>query len=106
MVGLLEIENSAVVDGDADEALETLVDALNADAGDGTWAYVPSSADLPSTSLQDVITNALIYRPAAVERVGASHALGTQSTSGGAFENAREPIGQEFAPVAAASRSS
>ena len=79
VVGLLEIENSAVVDGVADEALATLVDALNADAGAGTWAYVPSSTELPATSLQDVITNALIYQPAAVERVGDSRALGTES---------------------------
>ena len=33
VVGLLEIENSAGVDGVADEALGTLVDALNAAAG-------------------------------------------------------------------------
>ena len=97
VVGLLEIENSAVVDGVADEALATLVDALNADAGAGTWAYVPSSTELPAASLQDVITNALIYQPAAVERVGDSRALGTESeTPNGAFQNAREPIGQEF----------
>lgn len=99
VVGLLEIENSAVVDGDPDEALATLVDALNADAGADTWAYVPSSDELPAASLQDVITNAIIYRPDAVETVGAARALGTQSDPGEAFQNAREPIGQEFAPV-------
>ena len=98
IVGLLEIENSATVDGDADEALATLVAALNAAAGDGTWAFVPSSDDLPASGL-DVISNALIYRPAAVERVGDSVALGTESDAGEAFDNAREPIGQTFAPV-------
>jgi len=99
VVGLLEIENSAVVDGDPDEALATLVAALNAEAGAGTWAYVPSSADLPPVSEMDVITNAIIYRPAAVERIGDSRALGTESGAGGAFENAREPLAQEFAPA-------
>ncbi|QTE29989.1 ExeM/NucH family extracellular endonuclease [Pengzhenrongella sicca] len=101
VVGLMEIENSAAVDGVAstDEALAALTDALNAAAGAGTWAFVPSSADLPDPAEQDVITNALIYRPAAVERVGASRALGDQSGDGQAFVNAREPIGQAFAPV-------
>lgn len=99
VVGLMEIENSAVVDGVPDEALATLVDALNAAAGAGTWAYVPSSAELPAADQQDTITNALIYRPAAVETVGDPRALGTQSGDDQAFGNAREPIGQAFAPV-------
>lgn len=99
VVGLLEIENSAVVDGAPDEALATLVDALNAAAGAGTWAYVPASAELPAADQQDTITNALIYRPAAVETMGDARALGTQSGEGQAFGNAREPIGQTFAPV-------
>jgi len=99
VVGLMEIENSARVDGDPDEALATLVDALNAAAGAGTWAYVPSSAELPPADQQDTITNALIYRPAAVETVGDARALGTQSGDDQAFGNAREPIGQAFAPV-------
>jgi 5'-nucleotidase len=98
VVGLMEIENSAVVDGVADEALETLTDALNEDAGTTKWAYVPSSTDLPATSLQDVITNAIIYQVDSVERKGASHALGDQSGSGQAFVNAREPIAQAFTP--------
>lgn len=99
VVGLLEIENSAVVDGVADEALGTLVDALNADAGSTVWAYVPSSSELPAASEQDVITNALIYRTAAVTPTGPSRALGTLSGDGEAFGNAREPIAQVFTPV-------
>jgi len=99
VVGLLEIENSAVVDGVADEAVGTLVDALNAAAGSDVWAFVPSSSDLPPASEQDVITNAIIYRTAAVERTGPSHALGDQSGDGEAFGNAREPIGQVFTPL-------
>lgn len=100
VVGLLEIENSASVDGVADEALSTLVDALNAAAGTDRWAFVPSSSDLPDASGQDVITNALIYQPAAVSLVGEARALGTESSEpDGAFQNAREPIGATFAPV-------
>ncbi|WP_081861676.1 ExeM/NucH family extracellular endonuclease [Cellulomonas sp. HZM] len=99
VVGLLEIENSAVVDGHADEALSTLVDALNAAQGSDVWAYVPSSSELPPVSEMDVITNAIIYKKAAVERTGASHALGTLSSGDEAFANAREPIAQAFTPV-------
>ncbi len=99
VVGLLEIENSAALGEPADEALSTLVDALNAAAGAGTWAFVPSSAELPDASTQDVITNAIIYKPAAVERVGEARALGDLSDAGEAFDNAREPIGQGFAAV-------
>lgn len=100
VVGLMEIENSAVVDGDPDEALASLVGALNDAAGAGTWDYVPSSADLPPVEQQDSITNALIYRPAEVEPVGDPRALGSQSGDDQAFGNAREPIGQAFVPVA------
>ena len=99
VVGLMEIENSAALGEEADEATETLVAALNADAGAGTWAANPSSSELPAASEQDVITNAIIYKPAAVERVGEARALGDQSGSEQAFGNAREPIGQVFVPV-------
>lgn len=99
VVGLMEIENSAALGEPADEATATLVDALNAAAGSDVWAFVPSSADLPDVSEQDVITNAIIYRSAAVDRVGASRALGDHSGDGEAFGNAREPIAQVFTPV-------
>ena len=99
VVGLMEIENSAALGEAVDEATESLVAALNADAGAATWAANPSSSELPAASEQDVITNAIIYKPAAVERVGEARALGDQSAGGQAFGNAREPIGQVFAPV-------
>ena len=99
VVGLMEIENSARLGETADEATATLVDALNDAAGSDIWAYVPSSDDLPEASEQDVITNAIIYRPAEVVTEGASLALGDQSASDQAFGNAREPIGQVFAPT-------
>ncbi|SIT74060.1 ExeM/NucH family extracellular endonuclease [Microbacterium sp. RU33B] len=100
VVGLMEIENSLVVDGVADEATATLVAALNAAAGETRWAYIPSSTDLPPAAEMDVITNAIIYQPAAVTPVGASRALGTESTDAGAFGNAREPLAQVFRPAA------
>jgi 5'-nucleotidase len=96
VVGLMEIENSAALGEQTDEALASLVTALNAKAGAGTWAYVPSSAELPPASEQDVITSAIIYKPASVMRVDQSRALGTQSADGQAFGNAREPIAQVF----------
>jgi 5'-nucleotidase len=95
VVGLLEIENSKTLGETPDEATNTLVAALNADAGAGTWAVNPSSSELPATGM-DVITNAIIYKPASVDRVGQSRALGTLSDAGEAFDNAREPLGQVF----------
>ena len=96
VVGLMEIENSAKFGHPRDESLAHLVSALNADAGAGTWAFVPSSQELPALDLQDVITNGIIYKPARVMRVGPSYALGTESADGHAFVDAREPIGQVF----------
>ncbi len=96
VVGLMEIENSAALGEETDEALASLVTALNTAAGANTWAYVPSSTELPPASEQDVITNAMIYKPASVMRVDESRALGDQSRTGQAFGNAREPIAQVF----------
>ncbi len=95
IVSLEEIENSvALGEADRDDALAELVDALNADAGAGTWAFVPSpaAADLPPVAEQDVIRTAFIYQPAAVEPVGESVVL----TGSAAFDNAREPLAQAF----------
>jgi len=99
VIGLMEIENSAALGEEPDEATATLVGALNAAAGEERWAYVASSDELPDASQQDVITNAIIYQPASVAPSGAARALGDQSGDGEAFGNAREPIGQVFAPV-------
>lgn len=97
VVGLMEIENSATLGETPDEATTSLVAALNAEAGAGTWAANPSSTELPAGGM-DVITNAIIYKPASVDRVGESRALGTLSEPGQAFDNAREPLGQVFTP--------
>ncbi|MEO6881771.1 MAG: ExeM/NucH family extracellular endonuclease [Mycobacteriaceae bacterium] len=99
VTGLMEIENSAVLGDPTDTAVTTLVAALNADAGSAKWASVPSSTELPPTSEMDVINNAIIYQPAKVTRLGESHALGTLSGAGEAFDNAREPIAQAFTPT-------
>lgn len=93
VLSLEEIENSAVFGKDRDEALNTLVDALNAAAGENKWAAVPSPAQLPET--EDVIRTAFIYQPARVAPVGESEIL-TDTT---AFENARKPLAQAFASV-------
>ncbi len=98
VVGLMEIENSLTLGETPDEATDSLVAALNADAGAGTWAANPSSTELPADGM-DVITNAIIYQPASVARMGQSRALGSLSDAGEAFDNAREPLGQVFRPV-------
>ncbi len=90
VLSLEEIENSAVFGKDRDEALNTLVDALNAAAGENKWAAVPSPAQLPAT--EDVIRTAFIYQPSRVTPVGESEIL-TDTT---AFENARKPLAQAF----------
>ena len=66
IVSLEELENSVHYGKPRDFAIDALVTALNADAGAGTWAAVPSPApaDLPPLSEQDVIRNGFIYKPA------------------------------------------
>ncbi|RIJ71381.1 multifunctional nuclease/2',3'-cyclic-nucleotide 2'-phosphodiesterase/5'-nucleotidase/3'-nucleotidase [Nakamurella silvestris] len=99
VVGLMEIENSAVVSGTPDEAVSILVGALNAAAGSTKWAFIPSSTQLPPLNEMDVINNAIIYQIDAVTPVDPSQALGDQSSGNEAFANAREPIAQEFLPT-------
>ncbi|MDO4606380.1 MAG: ExeM/NucH family extracellular endonuclease, partial [Bowdeniella nasicola] len=85
IVGLEEIESSTQVGGaDRDEALAHLVDALNAKASHGTWAYVPSPKNVGK---DDVIRTAFIYKPAYVKPVGESMILDDP-----AFDNARRPL--------------
>lgn len=94
VVSLEELENSVKFGLDRDDAVKTLVAALNAKAGDGTWAYVPSpaAADLPPVDQQDVIRTGFIYQPAKVTPVGGSKVLVGSS----AFTNARQPLAQAF----------
>jgi 5'-nucleotidase len=90
VVSLEEVENSASLGRPRDSALSTLVDALNAKAGAGTWAFVPSPAQVPTG--EDVIRTAFIYKPAAVRTVGDPKIL----IGASAFDNAREPLAQTF----------
>ncbi len=99
ILSLEEIENSSALgESDRDDALRSLVDALNADAGTTRWAYAPSPdpAALPPTAEQDVIRTAFIYNPSKVALVGGSTVLSDQSGPGQPFANAREPLAQEF----------
>jgi predicted extracellular nuclease len=98
VVGLMEIENSVVLGEQPDEALGSLVGALNRAAGFRKWAFVPSSTELPATADQDVITNAVIYQPRWVRLNGPARALGAAAGVGGAFANARTPIAASFTP--------
>jgi len=93
VVSLEEIENSIMVGhDDRDFAVSTLVDALNAAAGDEVWAFAPSPTTLPAH--QDVIRTAFIYKPASIELVGTGTILDTAN-----FGNARQPNAQAFKPA-------
>ncbi len=98
VLSLEEIENSAKYAGPdhRDDALATLVRALNRDAGRPRWAFVPSppASARPAVADEDVIRTAFIYQPAAVRPVGSSRIL----VGDPAFDNAREPLAQQFAP--------
>ena len=113
VVSLEEIENSAkaasvVPEGfqgnRRDYALSTLVDALNAQAGAGTWAYVPSPADVPDLSVEDVIRTAFIYKPAKVATVGETRILTDSDAFNGknGYEHGRQPDAQAFKAAGAA----
>ncbi|GAA2558541.1 putative extracellular nuclease [Neomicrococcus aestuarii] len=91
VVSLEEIENSAAFGKDRDEALATLVAALNADRP-GTWDYVRSPEALPAS--EDVIRTAFIFKPSVVKTVDESVILDDP-----AFSNARQPLAQAFQKV-------
>ena len=95
VVALEEIENPLAVGSstDRDASLARLVEALNAAAGAGTWAYVPSPPIIPAD--EDVIRVAFIYKPARVSPVGSSVIHDDPAFTG----LARQPLAQEFARV-------
>src|SRR5699024_10941407 len=83
---------------EADEATATLVAALNEKDGEGTWDYISTGDAYAALGLeggQDAITNAIIFKPAAVAPQGGAQILAGDE----ALNNAREPIGQVFVPV-------
>jgi len=93
VVALMEIENSVRFEAnDPQLALKTLVGALNAADGAGTWDYVRSPAELPTPAEQDLITTAIIFKPAKVTPKGAARSVNDESV----WSNAREPIAQTF----------
>ena len=98
-VGLQELENSAKLGGDRDDAINALVAALNAAAGPGTWAAVPSpdAADRPALADEGLLRNGLIYRPAELALVGSSEVVVDEAN----FDNAAEPLAQTFKAVGA-----
>lgn len=92
VVSLEEIENSGRFGTNRDDALSTLVTALNTAAGSQVWAFVPSPAAVPSS--EDVIRTAFIYKKAHAVPVGESRIL-----MDAAFANARQPLAQAFKKV-------
>ncbi|TXK18707.1 ExeM/NucH family extracellular endonuclease [Homoserinibacter sp. GY 40078] len=90
VIALEEIENSAVLGEETDEALADLVDGLNADAGAGTWDYV-RSPDAITEAGNDVITTAIIFKPALATPVGDSFA-----DTDAVWDIARKPVAQTF----------
>ena len=95
IMALEEIENSGQVDGgDRDEAVQTLVAALNADAGSTRWAFVDSPTVVDAG--EDVIRSTFIYNPNTVELVGDSELFYDP-----AFSDAREPFAQTFKALGA-----
>lgn len=92
IVSLMEIENSVKLGKPIDTALKDLVAGLNADAGSDVWDYVPTPDALNDAATTDFITNAIIFKKDAVERVGDSATVTDESVWG----NAREPIAQAF----------
>ena len=98
VVALQEIENSISfvegnAPGDRDHALATLVEELNAGAGEDVWNYVESAPEFPED--EDVIRNAFIYQTGAIAPVGDTEILIDDE----AYHNAREPMAQEFTVV-------
>ncbi|WP_207454977.1 ExeM/NucH family extracellular endonuclease [Desertivibrio insolitus] len=89
VVALQEIENSIKLGEERDEALATLVKALNA-AG-GSWDYVRTPAELVAANT-DYITSAIIFDTRSVKPVGSARTIVDESVWG----NAREPIAQTF----------
>lgn len=101
VLGLMEVQNNGF--GDGTSALDSLVDALNAKAGAGTYAYIkapynngaaPGDA---ATAGTDAIMVAILYKPAKVTPVGqAAVADPTVYTAFSAAFGSRVPVAQTF----------
>lgn len=96
VLGLEEIENSATITGNPaqrDQALHTLVDALNAAHGTTRWAAVDSPTTVGTD--EDAIRVAFIYDTTTVTPVGDSRIFDDPAFTG----TARQPLAQEFQPL-------
>lgn len=96
VIGYMEMENDGYGPG---SAIRALVDALNAKAGAGTWAFVDPDAatGVTNSAGTDAIKPGLLYKPASVTPVaGATFA----DQAAGVFE--RNPVGQTFTTPAGA----
>ena len=91
IVALEEVQNSVEYGEPADTALADLVAGLNAAAGAGTWDYVRTPEALAQPGAQDVITTAIIYKPAKADPVGDSFA-----DTDDVWDIARKPVAQTF----------
>jgi hypothetical protein len=92
IIGLSELENNApgIPNAATVNSIGALVDALNAAAGAGTYAYIDTG-----TTGTDSIRNALVYKPARVTPVaGAAYAVYIPTPYG-----MRPSIAQLFAPA-------
>jgi hypothetical protein len=87
LLGMLELENDfGAAEGD-DCTLKTLVDAVNARVGEGTYAYVWPGGRYVDPS--DAISVGMMYKPAVLTMVG----------SPGILTDANLPAGAPPAPV-------
>ena len=92
VVALQEIENSVKLGEAPDEALADLVAGLNAAAGSNVWDYVRTPDALHDAAITDFITNAIIFKPAAVKPSGEAKTIIDETV----WDIAREPIAQTF----------
>lgn len=92
VVALQEIENSVKLGEKPDEALADLVAGLNAAAGSKVWDYVRTPSALHDAAITDVITNAIIFKPAVVKLSGEAQTIIDETV----WDIAREPIAQTF----------
>ena len=91
-MALQEIENSVKLGEAPDEALADLVAGLNAEAGSNVWDYVRTPKVLHDAAITDVITNAIIFKPAVVSPSGNATTIIDETV----WDIAREPIAQTF----------
>lgn len=92
VVALQEIENSVKLGETPDEALADLVAGLNAALGSKVWDYVRTPSALHDAAITDVITNAIIFKPAVVKPSGEARTIIDETV----WDIAREPIAQTF----------